>query len=282
MKKAVKLIITSIIISIVYVCLSLSPIFFKNYSQDKPKDVKIIAHRGASDIAPENTIASVKSALNLNPDAIEIDVQQTLDSVIVLMHDTTLDRTTNGDGLVKNKTLKHISSLDAGSWFSSDFTNEKIPTLESVLKLIDGKCELIIEIKKGHEFYPNIEEHILKLIKKYNAENWVAIHSFNYKVLETVHNLNPNIKLHKLFLIKFKYASYIISNEIELLNIEKYPYVKEYSINYAFANKSIIKTLKSYNKKVNVWTVNNTDYAHELVALGVDGIITNKPNIIKD
>ncbi len=282
MKKIIKTSIVIIIISITYLCLSLSPILFKDYPNNSLKKPKIIAHRGASLAAPENTLASINEALKLNPDRIEIDVQQTLDSIVVLMHDTTLKRTSNGFGLIKEQTFKDISKLDAGSWFSNHFTGEKIPTLEEVIKLINGKCQLIIEIKKGSDFYPDIEKHVLKLIQKQNAENWISIHSFDYNVLETVHHLNPDIRLHKLLLGKFKYLPFIISNKIESINIDKYPYIKEYTINYVFANNEIIHLLKSFDKKVNVWTVNDSHVANELIQLGVDGIITDNPNLLKD
>ncbi len=284
MKKILKTTILISIIGIIYLSLSLSPVIFKGdpYASPNFKKTIITAHRGASQTAPENTLASIEAAIQLNPDRIEIDVQQTLDSIVILMHDITLERTSNGFGLIKEQTFKDISKLDAGSWFSNHFTGEKIPTLEEVIKLINGKCQLIIEIKKGSDFYPDIEKHVLKLIQKQNAENWISIHSFDYKVLETVHNLNPDIRLHKLLLGKFKYIPFIISNKIEPINISDYPYIKEYSINYTFANNEIIHLLKSFDKKVNVWTVNDSHVANKLIQLGVDGIITDTPNLLKD
>ena len=283
-KKVFYRIVAIILICFTYLCLSISPIFFRNYTGklESKHTFKVIAHRGASTLAPENTIASINTALKLNPDRIEIDVQQTLDSIVVLMHDTTLDRTTNGHGLIKEKTFNDISKLDAGSWFSNDFIGEKIPTLEDIIKLTNGKCQLIIEIKKGNDFYCDIEKHVLKSIENQNAENWVSIHSFDYEILETIHHLNPNIRLHKLLLGKLKYIPFIISNKIEAVNIDEYPYIKEYTLNYVFANKDIIHLLKSHDKKVNVWTVNDSHTANQLIQLGVDGIITDTPNLLKD
>jgi len=283
MKKIVKLVFTGILLFLIYVCLSLSPILFGDYSKQINYDsYKVIGHRGAAGLAPENTRSSIKSALEYNPNRIEIDVQQTLDSVIVLMHDTTLDRTSNGSGFIKNKTFSEISLLDVGSWFSDNFKNEKIPTLENALDLINGKCQLIIEIKKGDEYYPNIEKNILDIIKRKGAENWVIIHSFDYNILERVHKLNPNISLQKLFFGNFKFTSYIFSNKIENIDIDNYPYIKEYSLNYYFANRKIIDFLKSNGKKVNVWTVNDSTKANELISIGVDGIITDNPNLMKE
>ncbi len=284
MKKIVKIISSSIVIGVAYVCLSLSPIFFQDFSKElyDENDFFIISHRGAAKFAPENTLASVNAALKLNPDCIEIDVQQTQDSIVVIMHDTTLDRTTNGTGLIKEKTFLELTKLDAGSWFSNDFLNEKIPTLEEIIKVVNGKCQLIVEIKKGHVYYPNIEKNIIAIIKKYNAESWVIVHSFDSEILEHVHKLNPNIALHKLLVGKLKFIPFMISNKIETLDIDSHPYIKTYSINYVFANRNIIKLLKSKGKEVNVWTVNDTHSANELISLGVDGIISDNPILLKD
>lgn len=283
MKKVIYSLLVTVLIGGTYIALSLSPVFFKDFTKDENQHLtKIIAHRGASSIAPENTKAAVIEALKLKPHRIEIDVQQTQDGEVILMHDITLNRTTNGVGLIKEKTFGELSRLDAGSWFSKTFTGEKIPKLESIIQLINGKCELIIEIKKGDDFYPNIEKNILNLIKKYNAEDWVIIHSFDNKILETVHKLNPNISLHKLFVGKLKFVPFIVSNTINKLDWEAHNYIEEYSINYAFANRDIIKNLKSRGKKVNVWTVNDHNIAEELIALGVDGIITNNPRLFEE
>lgn len=282
MKKAIKIFASVILFISTYLSLSISPIFF----QKKPikfnsDNVVITSHRGASNLAPENTLSSINLALKSKPNKIEVDVHQTLDSIVILMHDTTLDRTTNGSGLIKEQTFGNISKLDAGSWFSKDFLGEKVPTLEDVIKLTKGKCQLIIEIKKGNDFYPNIINNILKTIKKLDAEKWVIIHSFDYKILENVHKLNSKIPVQKLVFLKFKFIPFIISNKIEKLEIKKYPYIKEYSLNYIFSNRSIINYLKINGKKINIWTVNDSITAKKIMALGADGIITDNPDILK-
>jgi len=283
MKKILIYFFVGVLLSIIYICLSISPIFINDYTEKiNNKDFIVIRHRGASTLAPENTLSSVDAALKFKPARIEIDVQQTSDGIVILMHDNTLDRTTNGSGLIKEKDFLEISKLDAGSWFSESFKNEKIPTLESVLELIDGKCQLVIEIKKGSEYYPDIEKNILNIIKKKGAEKWVMIHSFDYNVLERVHNLNPKIALQKLFIGNFKFTPYVFSDKAENLNISNYPYITEYSLNYIFANRGIIEFLKSNGKKVNVWTVNDIEKANELISIGIDGIFTDNPNLLKN
>ena len=112
--------------------------------------VEVIAHRGAAGYAPENTLAAVKKATELNSDYIEVDVHVSKDGHVIVIHDTSVDRTTNGEGRVNDLTLKQLKKLDAGSWFSKDFKNEKVPTLEEVIQVWDRKyaiCRLKLPIE---------------------------------------------------------------------------------------------------------------------------------------
>ena len=114
-----------------------------------------MAHRGASYIAPENTLIAFKKAIALGADGIELDVHLSADGIPVVMHDETLDRTTNGKGLIKYYNVCDLESLDAGGWFSDDYAGEAVPTLEQVLKLIsDTDMVLNVEMKMGGFFYP--------------------------------------------------------------------------------------------------------------------------------
>ena len=123
------------------------------------KQVEIVAHRGASGIAPENTLAAIQLALDIGVDWIEIDVRQTLDRVLVCLHDETVNRTSNGKGHIITLNYKKVKQFDAGSWFSEAYRDEKIPSLNEVLHLIDGRCKLLIEMK-GTQFYiATIEKH---------------------------------------------------------------------------------------------------------------------------
>lgn len=272
-----------ILLIVVYLCYIFTPIYTNDYSHVDIKNIKykIISHRGGSLFAPENTFASIKKALNINSTRIEIDVQQTKDSIVILMHDITLDRTTNGNGLIKKYNYPELQNLDAGSWFSESYKGEIIPKLEDVIKYINGKCELVIEIKKGKEFYPHIEETIVDLILKNNAEKWIIIHSFDTEVLSYIHSISTKVRLQKIFFTNLPFTPLIIDKKISKFKIEDYPYIEEYNIYYLFANRNIIKKIKQNNKKINVWTVNNLKDAKELIAIGVDGIITDNNDIMK-
>ncbi len=122
----------------------------------------VVAHRGASGIAPENTLPAIDKALLAGADFIEIDVQLTRDRQVVLMHDETVDRTTNGKGKIGEMTADQVAGLDAGSWFGAEFTGTKVPLLEEVVAHIGGRTGLLIEIKKKKGFNEGIEEEVIR------------------------------------------------------------------------------------------------------------------------
>lgn len=279
LKKWIVGILLFLLLIVVYLASGLSSVlFFGNEVSDRK--VTITGHRGAAGLAPENTLVAIKKGIALRADRVEIDVQQTLDGIVIVMHDESVDRTTDNTGLVKDFTFKEIKVLDAGEKFSPEFKGEKVPSLEEVLQTVNGQCDLVIEIKKGNDFYPNIVEHIIALIKKYEATEWCIIHSFNLEALIQVHREFPELRLHRLFVAKFRGLPLIYDGSFSGLKIDKYPYLEEYSIMYPFANQSIINQLHQHGKKVNVWTVNDKKHINRLINLGVDGIITNRPDLM--
>jgi len=261
---------------IIYLASALSPVLFFG-KEDTSKKVMVTGHRGAAGLAPENTLSAIRKGISLGAGRVEIDLQQTADGVVIVMHDETVDRTTDGNGYVKDFMFRELKKLDAGYKFNQDFKGEKVPSLEEVLQAVNGQCDLVIEIKKGNDYYPEIVEHTISLIKKYNAVDWCIIHSFNLDALVEVHRLMPELRLHRLIVAKFRGLPLIYDGSFGVLDIEKYPYFSEYSIMYPFANKGIIDQLHAHGKKVNVWTVDDKKYINRLINLGVDGIITNRP-----
>lgn len=277
-KKSLLFLLLTVVLVALYISTSLSPALIFKYDRVPNQKFIKIGHRGAAGLAPENTLSAIAKGLENKVDRIEIDVQQTKDGKVVVMHDITVDRTTNGKGLVKEFNYSSLSSLDAGSWFDKKFKNEKVPTLDEAIIFINGQAELIIEIKRGDDFYPDIEENILKIIKENNSEKWCIIHSFYTDILERVHKIDPSIRLHKILVAKFSLLPIIIDKGVEIFNFKDYPYIEEYNLNYYFANKSIIQAIKAQRKKVNVWVVNDQQIIDNLISLGVDGIITDFPN----
>lgn len=281
MSKTWRYTLYSIFIVLYYLFLLVSPAVYFNDSSRSDNKVTITGHRGAAGYAPENTLASIRKALEIGVDRIEIDIHQSIDSIVVVLHDETVDRTSNGTGVVREMYYKDLRKLDVGSFFSAEFKGEKIPSFEEVLQVIDGKCDLLIEFKNGNDHYPRIEEHVLELINKYDASSWCMVHSFNINVLERIHLKAPSLKLHKLFIANLRFTSLYVDIGIGSFNPSDYPYIEEYSINEYFGNRTIINQLHLLGKKVNIWTLNDPKRIEAYKELGIDGIISDFPDIIQ-
>lgn len=220
--------------------------------------INIIAHRGASAYEPENTLRAVKRALELNAKMIEVDVRLSKDEQIVVIHDESVDRTTNGKGLVKNLTLKELRKLDAGK-------GEKIPTLQEVINAVRKKAILIIEIK-----VLNIEDSIVRTIEKEGIENEVIVTSFNHHILKRIKNLNPTIKTGVIFKCHpIKSVDLALNANAESLFPE-----------YRYLSKEMVNEAHKNNLRIFPWTIDDPSIANELIEIGVDGIVTNKPDLL--
>ena len=241
--------------------------------------IQITAHRGASGYAPENTLAAVKKALEIGVDRLEIDVQQTLDGVVVVLHDKTLDRTTNAKGKVGKMTFSEFKNVKAYGDFEAEFPNETIPTLEQVFELMDGSTEFVIEIKAGNKTYPGIEDNVAKLIKKYKAEKWALVHSFNDKVLKHLHKHHPEIRLQKLF-VSYS-GGLMLDFKLHAVKLSKYDFVEAFGISLSGTNAKLVEKAHALGKQVHVWTVNKDEDMQRMIKLGVDGLISNYPDRAK-
>ncbi len=241
----------------------------------------IIAHRGASGEAPENTIASIRKALFQKADVIEIDVHLTKDNKIIVMHDITLDRTTNLKGLIKDYNWAEIIDADAGGKFSSDFKGEKIPTFQEVLTEINGKAKLLIEIKTGGDFYPGIEQKVVDIIAENKAETWCLFHSFSDEALKRLQQTKTQMPIYKLVLGNFSLFPLHIDGKIKGGRIFKYKQFQGINPNVKFTRKRTIRKIKAQQQQVFVWTVNKEKDMKRLAKWGVDGIITNYPGMAR-
>ena len=234
----------------------------------KAQSVIITAHRGASGLAPENTLASIKKAMDIGAHYSEIDVHLSKDEHVVLLHDETLDRTTNDSGAVYNKTWDELKSLDAGKWFGESFSPEPLPSLEEVMDLVSGKMKLNIEIKiSGNE--PNIADKVVQLVEKKKFGKQCMITSFDEATVKKVKQINS--KLATGLIIGGKFESNPFEGDWEII-----------STNYRNVNVEFMENARRANKQVHVWTVNEKAEMKRLIDLNVDGIITNFPNILKN
>lgn len=238
--------------------------------------VKVIAHRGASGHAPENTVASVKRAIELGANYVEIDVHLTKDKEVVVIHDATLDRTTTHMGQVAFYKLDEIKKFDAGVKFNANFKGEKVPTLEEVLLETKGKAILLIEIKKGTSFYTNIEKKVLEIIKKHQAEEWVEIQSFYDPVIKNWLALETKIPVHKLMVGNL--FPFYVDNVLNAGSLYKRTKgVTGINPNAKWMGNKLFSKIKEKGLSCYMWTVNEEKDIQKMLQQKVDGIITNYP-----
>jgi glycerophosphoryl diester phosphodiesterase len=242
--------------------------------------IATIAHRGAGrKMAPENTLAAVRMGLTEGVDILEIDVHQTLDSIVVVSHDETLDRCTNGIGRIDHTTFADIRKLDAGSWFDPKYATEKVPTLEEVLDLVNGKTRLWIELKAGGD-YPGIEKRIVDLIHQKHAQGWAEVISFDGNALRKIDALDSTIKTQKLMVSNLTLLPFYMDTGLHWGNPRKFAFVDGFLYHHRFVRKALIRKVHRWGKAVMVWTVNDPKRIEKLKRKGVDGIETDEPSLL--
>lgn len=235
--------------------------------------MKIIAHRGASAYAPENTLAAFQKALDMGAKAVEFDVQMTADGELIVIHDDFLSRTTNGQGLVIQTDYEVIKTLDAGSWFDPIFKDEKIPLLKEVLILLKDRVEVHLEIKKiAFEKRP-IEEAIYQCVKEIGMVDQVIFSSFDHQCLlylsKTYHVTIGMLTGSSLV----EPAGYIKSTGIAL---------SSYNPSAEYVSQSLVAAIHGDGYQVTTYTVNDLWLLDLLEEMGVDGVFSNYPDLLNE
>lgn len=214
-------------------------------------------------------MAAFMLAIEAKSQGIELDVHCSKDGEVVIVHDERVNRTTNGQGLVKDHTLCELQALDAGSWYGKDFSKEKIPTLRELLSYLKDKDILLnIELKSGVILYPKLEEKVAALIKEYDFVEKTVVSSFNHYALQELKKHNPEIKTGVLLVAGLIHPwEYAVRADASALH----------PLFYA-VDKQMVAKCHEYNLQVNTYTVNEVDHIKAMFALGVDGLITNYPS----
>lgn len=232
---------------------------------------KFIGHRGAAGFAAENTLASIRIAKKCGAQIVEFDVKQTKDGMLVVMHDDTVDRTTNGTGFVSNLTFKEIRSLDAGSWFDPTFADEKVPTLAEMFQVLsETHMTANIEIKPC----PNNDKILAKHVVQFIKEHWPKeppppiVSSFSLESLRVAREENPSLLIGLLF------DDPVPSNWKTLVH-ELHPCF--ISLNQKSVTETLVKEIHRENLAALAYTVNDIVRAQELYNMGIDSIFTNYP-----
>ena len=212
---------------------------------------------------------------------IEIDIHLTKDGKIIICHDQSINRTTNGTGKIREMTFDEIRqyrAIDA----DGSITDQQLPSLDEVFELFTqvrgtgNPCKLLIEIKRTNDMYQGIEALLLQKINYYHAKDWVVVQSFNDFSLEIFHKLDPTIRLEKLFFFKLPGLPIIMDwFHFSYFSYEKYNYISSFNMNYRWLTKSFLNDVHRHGKEIKIWTLEGTDAPH----LDVNGIITNRPDL---
>lgn len=231
----------------------------------------VFGHRGAMAYAPMNTMAAFELAYQQLADGIELDVWLSQDDVPVVIHDFSVDATTDGEGRVGSLPYRELKALDAGSWFDPRFTGERIPTLDEVFETVGQKLLINVEIKSIDLRKLAVVDETLKRIRAHHLEERVLISSFNPFVVREVRKQAPDLP------VGFLRAG-DVARWLNLVTIgTDYDAWHPHHEQVTHAN---VERMKQQGRQVNVWTVNEPEDAIRLAAIGVSGIITDKPDVI--
>ena len=226
----------------------------------------IWAHRGASKIAPENTMAAFAAAVELGADGLELDIHLSRDGIPVVIHDESLERTTDGRGLVADTSLEQLQQLDAGGWFSPDFMGEPLPTIAEVLSAFSGKLSLNLELK---EFSAGVE--VLSLLRQHSAAE-VVISSFDYDLLKGLRSLDEALPLAVLFDDGNWRQAVRFASDISACAFHP---------SGNLVCRRMVAACRNLALPVSVWTVDQEAQARSLVRMGVSGLFTNDPGALR-
>ncbi|MGC9363684.1 MAG: glycerophosphodiester phosphodiesterase [Fidelibacterota bacterium] len=228
----------------------------------------ITAHRGASGTAPENTMIAIQRAIELGAGFSEIDVQETADGEIILLHDKTLERTGGVVWNIWDTPYDSLKKIEVGSWFAPEYAGEPVPRLADVIDAVKGKIKLNIELKiNGHE--KELVEKVVDLIHEKKFQSECIVTSFDLQSVQKVRQLDKNLKVGLIF-SKYPENVDVFSLDVDLL-----------SVKYTLVDEEFMRKARASGKDVHVWTVNDSEMMQKLLDLGVTSIITNYPGKLR-
>jgi len=227
----------------------------------------VIGHRGASGEAPENTMAAFRLAVEQGADLIETDVHLSADGVPVLIHDPTLDRTTDGHGPVSCYTMAQLKELDAGSWFSPDFAGERLLSLDELLDWASGRVPVSIEIKNGPIHYPEIEQIVLGSLRRHDMVRSAIVISFDHPTVWRLKQLCPELICGVLFACCPVSASILATQAGADCLLP----------HWSNLSRAMVEEAHALGLAVSPWVVDRDEELEFVLAVGVDAIATNFP-----
>ncbi len=248
-------------------------------------DVDVVAHRGSSGAAPENTLAAVRLAIAQRSDVMENDIQRTADGELVIVHDTTLARTTDVEQVFPDRapwnvgdfTLAEIKQLDAGSWFAPEFAGERVPTLAEWVNAVGNRTGMLLE-PKAPELYPGIEIDLDKELRSLPAftralrADRVVVQSFNHAWLRTYKDLAPDVPVGLLYGTR--------PTEADIATAATW--AQQVNPALGVIDEATVDQVHARGLEIHVWTVNAGQDMRRAIGWDVDGIITNYPQVLRD
>lgn len=229
--------------------------------------VTVVAHRGAAGAAPENTLAAVRRAIEDGTDWVEIDVQETVDGEVVVIHDSDFMKLAGNPLKVWDGTLAQVQDIDVGSWFAPAFSAERVPTLVEVLEEVRGKARLVIELKYyGHD--QQLEQRVVDIVEQAGMVDDVAIMSLKYDGIQKIRKLRPEWYIG---LLSAKSIGNLASLDVDFL-----------AVNTGMATPGFVRRAQENGKQVFVWTVNDRVSMFRMFSLGINGIITDEPAMARE
>ena len=239
----------------------ITPIFKRDYTDKKIRPLRIW-HRGACGLAPENTLASFRKALEIGVDGVEFDAHATKDGELVLMHDDKVDRTTEGTGFIRDLTFEEIRKLDAGMKFKEKFRGERVPAMKEALQLLAGKT-IFIEIKQE-----GIEEKVHEALKAAGMRDNVYVISFNRASVRISKEINKKIKT-GLITEKPEDLQYALDLRADI-----------FCLNHAEADREIADAVHKNKMLLNVWTMNDPQEIRQMIEIGADMLTSDFPDML--
>ncbi len=234
----------------------------------------VVGHRGAMGHRPENTIASFEHALELGADWIELDVHLTRDGALAVVHDESVDRTTNGHGLVKDHTLDELKQLDAGGWFASAYLGQRVPTLDEVLEWARQRGTIVdVEIKNAPIYYAGIEEAVVRALDSQNMAEQVIVTSFDHRAVKRVKALDARVATGVLYACRPADAGVGLAREANADAVLPH---------WAYVTSEDVLAAHTAGLAVAPWATSDPEILAELVEAGVDAIATNHPKVLRD
>jgi glycerophosphoryl diester phosphodiesterase len=239
-----------------------------------PEKPLVLAHRGASAYAPENTLAAFRLAVAQGADGVELDARLSVDGQVVVFHDQTTLRLTGVPGRVRDKTLDQLRALDAGAHFSPAFAGERIPTLDEVLAEMGGKVLVDIELSNYGDFWNGLAGQVAAIVQRHNAERWVLFTSFWPANLLAIQRLLPRAPVGLLALPGLP-GRVAVSRFLRRVSPELLV------THHRLLDETTVRAERLRERQVFAYTVNDPGLARRLLAAGVNGIITDDPPAIR-